>query len=163
MENESKKDEQINPYKKNKDIVISISLLKKIVIGLLALICIFLVVTYLNSGLTHKKAKEVFLEKYWDREDKVFDFNVDGVKQIKKDTYWVKVRYRLWENEWVDKNGVVKLKNHEKKVFVDGYLDYRDYLIEKDGLKEKYNYHEYQKDLLYIKWDTGWFIEEKKK
>lgn len=142
------------------DIVISKNLLKGIVIGLLTLICVFLVVTYFNSGLTHRKVKQVFLEKYWNREDKVFDFNVDGVKQIKKDTYWVKVRYRLWENEWVDKNGVVIIKNYNYKI--KGF-DYGDYLIEKDGLKEKYNYHEYQKNLLYVKWDTGWFVEEKKK
>jgi hypothetical protein len=153
MENET-----IKPYKKSNDVVISKNLLKGIVIGVLLLICGFLVFTYFNSELTHRKVKQVFLEKYWDREEKVFDFNVDGVKQIKKDTYWVKVRYRLWEKtgEYFDKNG----KSHSLEVYLLPE-EKRDGYIKEKGLKNEFHFEEYHNDLLYTKWDTGWFVEPK--
>lgn len=92
MENEIK--EPIGPYKKSKDIVISQNLLKKIAIGLLMLLGIFLIVMYFNSGLTHKKAKEVFID-YWNNKnsEKLEEVKILGIKKTKTDSCLVKIQY----------------------------------------------------------------------
>jgi regulatory protein YycI of two-component signal transduction system YycFG len=80
MGNENRVKGSINP---NKNVVISKNLLKGIVIGVFIVVCVFLTVTYFNSGLTHKKAKDVFVE-YWNKKntnDKLEEVKILGIKR----------------------------------------------------------------------------------
>lgn len=184
MENENKSIEPIKPYKKNKDIVIPRTLLKKIVIGLLALICIFFVVIYFTSGLSNKKAKELF-GNYWkeqivNNEDKnnykLNNVEIRNIDKIKDNAYWVKVDYiqevrtripRTYSyQEFIrDKtnydNFLKRTGQSEKEYTVDDFI--RDTGPDKTP-KWKWNWQIEKSliDLIYTKWDTGWFIEEKK-
>lgn len=131
MENDNNEKEQVVFSKKSKDIVISQNLLNKIVIAVLTLVCVYLIFTYFDSGLTHKKAAQVFME-YWEKHntEKIEGIKVLGIKKIKADTYRVKIEYSYWG--W-------------------------------PAFAKKYELLLIQLDLIYTKWDTGWFIEEKKK
>jgi hypothetical protein len=139
LRKDEKNKKPIGPYKKSKDIVITQSQLKKITAAILVLICIFLVITYSNPGLTHKKAKQVFIEN-WNKTNvnKLIDVKIIGIKQLKTDSYWVKVFYR-WKE-----------------------LDYGEFF---NGIPtpERELLRNSNRDYIYTKWDTGWFIEEKKK
>lgn len=144
MENENESKEQVGSYKKSKDIVITRSQLKKIAIGLLILICAFLIFTYFNSGFTHKKAEEAF-RAYWNKENvssEIKNVNILGTKKNKKNEYLVKVEFTYLEGEYLT------------------FLKHPD-LAKKELYEARRHYQ--KGDYIFSKWDTGWFIEEKKK
>lgn len=152
MENENKIKEPIGPYKKSKNIVISQNLLKKIAIGLLMLLVIFLIVMYFNSGLTHKKAKEVFID-YWNNKnsEKLEEVKILGIKKIKTDSCLVKIQYSY----------LIEQMNLQEYLEKNKKLNYPE--IFGDKIEKKLVLHKIDTDYIYTKWDTGWFIEEKRK
>jgi hypothetical protein len=152
------------PNKKSGGVFISNALIRNIAFGILGIILIALTITYFNSGLTLKKAKEVFLDKWISDKQKVTDLKINGIKKLKKDTYWVKVNYIFRDSDetgyYLEKNG----NRHSLNVYFLPEEDRAGY-IKKKGLKNEFRFSEtqIQEDLLYTKWDTGWFIEVKRK
>jgi hypothetical protein len=188
MENENRSKEPIGRYIKSNDIVITRSQLKKITLGLFALICIFLIVMYFTSGLSRKKASEVFV-KYW--KERIIDIDnelennnlknveIKEIKKIKADTYLVKVDY-------IQEVGTRIPKTYSYSEYLKEKRIYEEFLKENGLSRESFTEEEFFKattsqkksnkkwkwqwelgkhsiDLVYTKLDTGWFIEEKKK
>lgn len=159
MENDNMSKEPIGHSKKSKDIVITRKQLKMIAFGLLGFICIFFVVIYFNSGLTHRKAKQVFIE-YWNKTNsdlKLEEVKILGIKKLKTDTCRVKIQYSYLTEQMHIEEYLEKIKPDKAK------LNYPE--IFGDKIEKKLVLHKIDRDTdyIYTKWDTGWFIEEKKK
>lgn len=161
MENENKSKELISPHKKSKDIVITQSQLKKIAVAIFVLIIIFLAFAYFNSGLTHRKAKRVFIED-WNKKNqtKLIEVKIIGMKKLKDDNYRIKISYSIFQNCLVNANGEIITKEGDYLVYLSGGLE--KYIKEhgkEPGLKEEIRLITHEGDFIYTEWDTGWLLK----
>ncbi len=146
-----------NSNKKSISIHIPYSTLLKIFIGLLSIVFVLGALVYFNSGLSHKLAKQEYT-KYWEKnyEAKLQNIEIMGIKKIKPDSYWVKIKSSFYQKIYIDANG--------ERRFISGHIreDIEKEMKERE-LGWEYRLYEEDEDYIFTKWDTGWFIEGKKR
>lgn len=152
MENDRKGEELKGPYKKktiSKKVILLISFVTLIILSTV------IIIVKLNSGLSHKQAKEILLSDLSKISDKKVEaLKLKGIKKLSDGSYWVKINYAYYRKMLPEINGEINKKNYY------GYSDEElEEIAKKDGVKVENCLYDEDGNFLFKKWDTGWTFE----